>query len=385
MAMNLQPGPRFTPGMNMGMDPGMPAGFADALAKKYAIMQQQANADTMRARAEAGLNNAQAAMVRPEGESRIRVNDANAYKTREEGAMVRPLGEAEINRINEWIRASGVASENQTTTTNVNAGLVRSQTTTNDLNNAYLPIEKRQALETGEIRKQYLPGTLQSEINANNAAANSNNAQGRNYDADTRNRDAIVRPPGDQSLLAPMPDMPAAFQPSSALSSVFGGRAQTASATPLRSSASARSPSSVSPSLSAMTPVQINLTSVDPAATPSTVPGMAPIIRREVTPSFLDEQGGSSFLKPMRTSFLSRSPFSSPSLQLKRGTARVPGKGTGDKVPALLEPGEAILNKHAAGMIGRDKIAKANAKGNQMRSKENLSKLAQALQMMGMV
>lgn len=68
-----------------------------------------------------------------------------------------------------------------------------------------------------------------------------------------------------------------------------------------------------------------------------------------------------------------------------RGTARVPGTGTGDKVPAMLEPGEAVLNKQAAGMIGRDKIAAANKKGNDLRSKENLSRLADVIKMMGMV
>lgn len=383
MAMNLQPGPRFVPGMNTGMSPGMPPGFADALAKKYAILQQQANADSARAAAEALLNRRQASVVVPEAMSRVGLNNANAYKTRQEGDVVKPLADADIRRNDAWIRASDEGMRNQRVTTDANAGLVRSQTTTNDLNNAYIPLEKRQALETGEIKKQYLPGTLQSGINANNAAANANNAQGRNYDADTRNRDTIIRPPGDQSMMAPLPSMPAPFQPSSALAALLSSpRAEAMKPTPTRVSASpARAPAM--PPMSA--PIQINLASADPAATPSTVPGMAPVIRREVTPSFLDEQGGSSFLKPMRTSFLSRSPFSSPSLQLKRGTARVPGKGSGDKVPAMLEPGEAILNKHAAGMIGRDKIAKANAKGNQMRTKENLSKLAQALQMMGMV
>ena len=43
----------------------------------------------------------------------------------------------------------------------------------------------------------------------------------------------------------------------------------------------------------------------------------------------------------------------------------VPGRGSGkvDTVPAMLAPGEAVLNKPAAEMMGRDKIAKANAAG----------------------
>jgi hypothetical protein len=57
------------------------------------------------------------------------------------------------------------------------------------------------------------------------------------------------------------------------------------------------------------------------------------------------------------------------------GTSMVPGKPTpkgmigkpqSDTVPAELAPGEAVLNKHAAEMIGRDKIAAANAMGQHM-------------------
>ena len=49
-----------------------------------------------------------------------------------------------------------------------------------------------------------------------------------------------------------------------------------------------------------------------------------------------------------------------------RGTQRVPGKGSGmvDKVPAVLAPGEAVLNKGAAEHFGRDNIAALNAIGH---------------------
>ena len=48
------------------------------------------------------------------------------------------------------------------------------------------------------------------------------------------------------------------------------------------------------------------------------------------------------------------------------GTAKVPGKGSGmvDKVPAMLAPGEAVLNKGAAEHFGRDNIAALNAIGH---------------------
>jgi hypothetical protein len=42
------------------------------------------------------------------------------------------------------------------------------------------------------------------------------------------------------------------------------------------------------------------------------------------------------------------------------GKARVPGRGTGDTVPALLTPGEAVLTRQAAERLGRDRIDQLN-------------------------
>ena len=58
-------------------------------------------------------------------------------------------------------------------------------------------------------------------------------------------------------------------------------------------------------------------------------------------------------------------------LMAAKGANRVPGRvdpqtvGThaSDTVPAMLAPGEAVLNKHAAELMGRDKIAALNAVG----------------------
>jgi len=52
-------------------------------------------------------------------------------------------------------------------------------------------------------------------------------------------------------------------------------------------------------------------------------------------------------------------------LGLAKGIAKVPGKGSPkvDKVPAMLAPGEAVLNAPAAKMMGRGLIKKANAAG----------------------
>lgn len=53
-----------------------------------------------------------------------------------------------------------------------------------------------------------------------------------------------------------------------------------------------------------------------------------------------------------------------PRLPLKGGTTKVPGKGSGDTVPAMLEPKEAVLNKDAADIMGRGLIGVLNALGN---------------------
>ena len=47
-------------------------------------------------------------------------------------------------------------------------------------------------------------------------------------------------------------------------------------------------------------------------------------------------------------------------LKASKGMTKVPGFGLGDHVPALLEPGEAVLSRHAAAKIGRGKIASLN-------------------------
>lgn len=57
--------------------------------------------------------------------------------------------------------------------------------------------------------------------------------------------------------------------------------------------------------------------------------------------------------------------FNSSAPRYAKGTARVPGKGSGkvDSVPAMLAPDEAVLNKAAADAMGRGLIAALNAAG----------------------
>ena len=50
-----------------------------------------------------------------------------------------------------------------------------------------------------------------------------------------------------------------------------------------------------------------------------------------------------------------------PKHKYAEGATRIPGQGPGDTVPAMLTPGEAVLNRHAADHLGRDNIAALNA------------------------
>ena len=54
-------------------------------------------------------------------------------------------------------------------------------------------------------------------------------------------------------------------------------------------------------------------------------------------------------------------------LGLASGTSRVPGMGNGavDTVPAMLAPGEAVLNRAASDALGRGLIAALNQRGAQ--------------------
>src|SRR5450631_1766409 len=42
------------------------------------------------------------------------------------------------------------------------------------------------------------------------------------------------------------------------------------------------------------------------------------------------------------------------------GSARIPGQGSGDTVPSMLTPGEAVLTRGAAELLGRDTIDRLN-------------------------
>lgn len=83
--------------------PGMPYGMADLLARKYDIMQQQANAESLRASSIANLEGVRAKLL--PGESAAQVNllgsqvgktNADTASTIEQTKFVGPLANSEI-------------------------------------------------------------------------------------------------------------------------------------------------------------------------------------------------------------------------------------------------------------------------------------------------
>lgn len=371
MAMNLQPGPRFVPGMNMGMEAGMPAGMAQLLQEKYRQSGMVAAANAAQANAAAALQRQQAGTWAAESAAKIKASDAAAFLDREKGGAIKPALDLDRDKFYVWkndtesnIRFRDAATENQR------------------INNRALPRQLATKQLLGEEELKYYGPKAQAEIRGMDArSALDRSGVGVN---ERNARDPLLSPgqnTRDQrsSNEAPAPNASAAA-PSSTLGSMdLSGSNNVWGGKPVQA---------VGPTGggggwgdSAMAPVGA---SAPVLATPmgDTAGLVAPIISPRRAPSSLfaslDNGGGGGLLDG---SFLNNR----LTLSLKRGTARVPGKGSGDKVPAMLEPGEAILNKHAAGMIGRDKIAKANTKGNMQRQRETVGKVAQMLRQMGMM
>lgn len=333
------------------------AAFDAEMAEKYrqSGVTTAANAALARAQADAALSNA-----RSNAESAA----AAAQLDRNRAAWVGPTAQQDID-------SKQVYDRNSTNATNANVRATDASTDNQLIQNKYADQEAQNRLKLQEIDINAKPGLYKSEEGLNRS-------QGGYYDRG--NLDPKVSPPADRRsdatnpnaeptksvVMTPMPGSP---------TSLLAGLLQPQN----RPNYGAGAPATMAP-MPSLVP-----NSVVAGAPPSEQPvnrtgGMlanslfTPAPRRRPSLLAMGTEGG-----------LLDSNFLNNRLTLKRGTARVPGKGSGDKVPAMLEPGEAVLNKHAAGMIGRDKIAKANAKGNAQRQKEHVGKVAQMLKQLGMM
>ena len=74
----------------------MPEGFAAALARKYDILQQQANSASTTANAEANLTNVRAGLLPAESEANVGLTGAQTRSVDENTKYVGPLANASI-------------------------------------------------------------------------------------------------------------------------------------------------------------------------------------------------------------------------------------------------------------------------------------------------
>lgn len=80
----------------MALDFGMPTGFAQALATKYALLRQQANAQTKTANADANLTDVKAGLMPAESAATVGLTNAQARNTDETTKFIGPLAHANI-------------------------------------------------------------------------------------------------------------------------------------------------------------------------------------------------------------------------------------------------------------------------------------------------
>lgn len=328
----------------------MPSGMRDLLTQKYAISQQQANAQTTEARANAIRNLEAAKTLVPLANSSIALDKANIGQVNANTDLTKVNTEWAPKRYEADIRGQNAQSDYIEEQAKYYGPRALSDIGLNNANAGYI----------GKQTSRY-DDVVNSEIGLRSA-------QGRNADASALNNLGAA---GVQAR-GMMPTIEGGKFANSAASSIFQGIMEQ-------------------PKSTAFTPIAPPaIGSVSSGAdlgtiTPTTVyaPADAPVSRRtSLLPSITDLP---SFTRP--TTFLN--PFGGKPLgTFKRGVTSVPGKGTGDKMPAVLEPKEAVLNKHAADMLGRKKIAQLNKAGNEKRAQQDeqrTSKLAKALKQIGMI
>lgn len=336
---------------------GMPPGMAQLLQEKYRQSGMISAAQANQANAAAALQQQQAGVVNSESAAKVRASDAAAYLDREKGGAIKPALQLDRDKFNVWRND-----------TNSNIDFRNAATEGQKINNRALPLKLARDLLMGEQELKYFGPRQNAEIEQLKSQSNLNNS---GVGVNEKNaRDPLYRP-GDQSSAQPIPGTEA---PGSTLATMDLSGSNNAWS---GKSYQAAGPSPVG-SL-------FGESYGGGMGAPMTAPSMGPLAAAPMT-IVSPRRGSSSMLASLDSggeSLLDGS-FLNNKFYLKRGMTRVPGKGLGDKVPAMLEPNEAVLNKHAADIIGRDKIAKANAKGNMQRQKADVGKVAQLLRQMGM-
>lgn len=298
------------------------------------------------------------------------------------GGMGMPPGMAQL--LQEKYRQSGQQVNAQTTQANAAATQAAAQAKLDTQRAAVVQPLAQSSIATDKannnltnVNAAWLPAKYNADIKNTNANTNLTNTQNQWYGPKAQAEIALAGSQGrnlDSDALSALRNANDELQPPAGIPSASarilgdmqGGGGMTAKPLPLLASGGVFGGGGDTGA-----PAPINVMA----------PSVSPLAPKRGTPSLLDSP---SFLELSKPKYAS-DPFG---FKFKRGVTSVPGKGSGDKVPAALEPKEAVLNKHAADMLGRKKIAQLNKAGNEKRAKQDtqrVSKLAQALKQMGMV
>lgn len=335
----------------------MPIDMQAALARKYDILQQQADSAQMEARARAGLIQTQAGLL-PEEQA--------AKNAAARGQAAALLGQANLS--NENAKMVGPLAQSQIGLHSAQAGLMGRQ---GDLLGAQTDVErwKLQPVSEGllvqigrRIGHVDDPMTAQSNLTGAPAPAISTGTPAAQPAGGVPPTQMITpaqvggggfqpwQPP-QQTALSALPK----WQGSAAAGQASQSQDDLTHVRGYAAGTSAVGQNGVTPDQSRYDFVHGSNTPTDMYGAVSRFPTQNP-----------DAMAARGFERATRNNGATGAQPGG-STGFAKGTAKVPGKGSGktDTVPTMLAPGEAVLNKAAADHLGRDTIDLLNAAGAQ--------------------
>ena len=356
---------------------GPPPGFAGMLAQKYQIEQQRADAS-------GNLQDAQAQQINASTPFENALKAAQASQTNATTGTIKPLADASIAKTNADIGEAGARAgyygaetgnlaQLQSLNGPIGARLMLNTLRRNAANptttpatppftptgeQPVMPPMNYFAAGTDDVQVDTLGQGMNSQSYISDAARNRTGVQpGSGFDPPASNGFGSGHPlEGFLTHLFGSPSQQGSMNPGQSMISVDPATAGPASTDgriglaqpPGYAKGTSRVPSKGRSSGGSRAPMPSGPAMPAPAMAappPGMVPGGAP--------------------SPVGGTPVQPAPNLASMLMAAMGANRVPGQGTGkvDTVPAMLAPGEAVLNKHAAETIGRARIAAANAKG----------------------
>jgi hypothetical protein len=308
----------------------LPPGFLEALATKYAVLDRDS-------KARSGLEDAQTAQVAPNAAAQRAVQAAQIGQIQAQTDTIGPLAQSQINQ--------GYANIGET---QARGGFFNAQSegVRHGFNPAIDDVYRDFARSVGGLPEGDRSGT-------GNATGGAPTTQQNEYSVTDPQNAAWrkFRPNNGNGIMNTDGMVPGAYSPSGSGITLIGG--DQTGPNPFKYSK--------------------GTTSVPVPPKGKGMPGYAEGTRSVPAPGQTVTTGsweGPTPAPPATGNQLARAAGLPPRVPrpqtYKRGTTKVPGQGSSkvDTVPAMLAPREAVLNEHAADLIGRDKITAANAAGN---------------------